>query len=191
MSNIKNFILASGSPDRYKLLEQMNFLPKGVKPANIDENRLKYERPLPYVKRMALEKAKAVAKENPNENVLAADTIVAVGLRIIQKSKNEQEQEAVMRLLSGRNHKVISAICLIDKNGKITQRCVITRITMKHLSEEEIKEYVLSKEWVGVCGYRIDGILGGFVKSIVGSFSGVVGLPLYETRNLLKGAGIK
>ena len=96
-----------------------------------------------------------------------------------------------MRLLSGRNHKVISAVCLIDKNGKISQRCVTTRITMKRLSEEEIAHYVSSKEWVGVCGYRIDGLLGGYVKNMVGSFSGVVGLPLYETINLLKGAGIK
>lgn len=191
MSNIKDFILASGSPDRYKLLEQVGFLPKEVKPANIDETRLKYEKPLPYVKRMALEKAKAAAKENPNENVLAADTIVSAGLRIIQKSKDDSEQETVMRLLSGRNHKVISAVCLIDKNGKITQRCVTTRIAMKRLSEEEIENYISSKEWVGVCGYRIDGLLGCYVKNMVGSFSGVVGLPLYETINLLKGAGIK
>lgn len=191
MSNIKDFILASGSPDRYKLLEQVGFLPKEVKPANIDETRLKHEKPLPYVKRMALEKAKAAAKENPNENVLAADTIVSAGLRIIQKSKDDAEQETVMRLLSGRNHKVISAVCLIDKNGKITQRCVTTRIAMKRLSEEEIESYISSKEWVGVCGYRIDGLLGCYVKNMVGSFSGVVGLPLYETINLLKGAGIK
>ena len=150
-----------------------------------------HEKPLPYVKRMAMEKAMAAAKANPNENILAADTIVSAGLRIIQKSKNDAEQEAVMRLLSGRNHKVISAVCLIDKNGKISQRCVTTRITMKRLSEEEIAHYVSSKEWVGVCGYRIDGLLGGYVKNMVGSFSGVVGLPLYETINLLKGAGIK
>ena len=191
MSDKKDFILASGSPDRYKLLEQVGFLPKAVKPANIDETRIAHEKPLPYVKRMALEKAKAAAKENPNENILAADTIVTAGLRIIQKSANEQEQEAVMRLLSGRNHKVISAVCLIDKNGKIIQRCVTTRISMKRLSEKEIQDYIASKEWVGVCGYKIDGTLGCYVKNMVGSFSGVVGLPLYETINLLKGVGIK
>lgn len=191
MNAVKDFILASGSSDRYKLLEQVGFLPKRVNPADIDETRMAHEKPLPYVKRMAMEKALAAAKANPNENILAADTIVSAGLRIIQKSKNDAEQEAVMRLLSGRNHKVISAVCLIDKNGKISQRCVTTRITMKRLSEEEIAHYVSSKEWVGVCGYRIDGLLGGYVKNMVGSFSGVVGLPLYETINLLKGAGIK
>lgn len=188
---VKDFILASGSPQRRQLLEQIGYVPKKTIPADIDESCLKYERPLPYVKRMALEKAKKVAADNPGENVLACDTVVAAGLRIIHKSKTAAEQEAVMRLLSGRNHKVISAVCLIDKNGKISSRCVTTRISMKRLNEEEIKNYIAGGEWVGVCGYKIEGELAGFVKNIVGSYSGVVGLPLYETRNLLIGAGIK
>ena len=96
-----------------------------------------------------------------------------------------------MRLLSGRNHKVISAVCLIDKNGKISQRVVTTRINMKKLSEEEITSYVDSNEWVGVCGYKIEGLLAGFVKNMIGSYTGVVGLPLYETKNLLTGAHIR
>ena len=187
----KDFILASGSPQRRQLLEQIGYAPKKIIPADIDESCKKYERPLPYVRRMALEKAKKVASDNPNENVLASDTIITAGLRVIHKSKTPEEQEAVMRLLSGRNHKVISAVCLIDKNGKISSRCVTTRISMKKLSEEEIKSYVAGKEWVGVCGYKIEGELAGFVKNMVGSYSGVVGLPLYETKNLLTGAGIK
>lgn len=167
----RDFILASGSPDRRKLLRQIGYEPKAVKPADIDESCLPYERPLPYVRRMALQKALTAAAQNPGENILAGDTIVTAGLRIIHKSKTPQEQEAVMRLLSGRNHKVISAVCLIDKQGKISQRCVTTRIAMKRLSEEEIQDYIDSKEWVGVCGYKIDGILAGCVKNIVGSFS--------------------
>lgn len=187
----KDFILASASPQRKKLLEQIGYVPKDIVPADIDEAELKHERPLPYVKRMALEKAQAVAKLRPNENVLASDTVVTVGLRIIHKSRTKEDQRQVMQMLSGRNHKVISAVCLIDKNGKVSQRVVVTRLSMKKLSEEEIKEYIDSKEWVGVCGYKIEGLLAGYVRQMVGSFSGVVGLPLYETKNLLQGAGIK
>ncbi len=191
MTEEKDFILASGSPQRIRLLEQIGYRPKKIHPADINEECLPHEKPLPYVKRMALEKAKAIATLYPNENILASDTIVTVGLRILHKSKNAQEQTQVMRLLSGRNHKVISAVCLIDKNGHVSQRTVITRISMKRLSEEEITDYVNSNEWVGVCGYKIEGLLAGFVKNMVGSFTGVVGLPLYETKNLLKGAHIK
>lgn len=188
---IKNFILASASPQRKRLLEQIGYQPKEIISADIDEKELPHEHPLPYVKRMAREKALAVAALRPNENILASDTIITVGLRIIHKSQTDEDQIKVMRLLSGRNHKVISAVCLIDSNGKISERVVTTRISMKRLSEEEIKDYVASKEWVGVCGYKIEGLLAGYVKSMTGSFTGVVGLPLYETKNLLMGAGIK
>lgn len=187
----KDFILASGSQDRLRLLAQIGYEPKLVDPADIDETRRPHERPLPYVRRMAREKALKMAQKYPCENVLAGDTVVTVGLRIIQKSKSADEQNEVMHLISGRNHKVISAVCLVDKSGKLTERYVSTRITMKALNEEEIGTYLKSKEWVGVCGYRIDGILGGYVKTMVGSYSGVIGLPLFETRNLLIGAGIK
>ncbi len=186
----KDFILASGSKDRLRLLEQIGYQPKLVAPADIDESTHLHERPLPYVKRMALEKALAAAQKHPHENILAGDTVVAVGLRIIQKSKTPEEQEKVMRMLSGRNHRVISAVCLVDKNGRVSSRCVTTKVFIKRLSNEEINAYVASQEWVGVCGYKIDGLLGGFVQKVVGSYSSVVGLPLYETRNLLIGAGI-
>jgi len=166
-------------------------MPKEILSADIDETELKHEKPLVYVRRMALSKAKAVALLRPNENILACDTIITVGLRIIHKSRTDEDQINVMRLLSGRNHKVISAVCLIDSNGKISQKVVTTRICMKKMSEKEIKDYVATKEWVGVCGYKIEGLLAGYVRKMVGSFTGVVGLPLYETRNLLIGAGIK
>lgn len=190
-STVQNFILASSSPQRRRLLEQIGYVPKEIVAANIDEAELKHERPLAYVRRMALEKARAVAALKPNENILASDTIITVGLRIIHKSQNDEEQKEVMRLLSGRNHKVISAICLIDAKGNVRQKVVTTRISMKRLSEKEIADYVATKEWVGVCGYKIEGLLAGYVRQMVGSFTGVVGLPLYETRNLLIGAGIK
>jgi len=187
----QNFILASSSPQRKRLLEQVGYVPKEIISADIDETELKYEKPLDYVRRMALLKAKAVAALKPGENILASDTIITVGLRIIHKSKTDEDQIKVMRMLSGRNHKVISAVCLIDASGRVRQKVVTTRISMKRLSEEEIKNYVETKEWVGVCGYKIEGLLAGYVRKMVGSFSGVVGLPLYETRNLLMGAGIK
>ena len=188
---IKDFILASSSPQRKRLLEEIGFAPKEIVPADINESELSHEKPLPFVRRIARQKALAVANLRKGENILASDTIITVGLRIIHKSHTPEEQEKVMRLLSGRNHKVISAVCLVTKDGRITEKVVTTRITMKRLNEKEIKDYVASNEWVGVCGYKIEGALAGFVKNMVGSYSGVVGLPLYETRNLLLGAGIK
>ena len=187
----KDYILASGSPQRKALLEQIGYIPKKISPANIDESVLKNELPLPYIKRIARQKAEYVSKLNPNENILSADTIIVVGQKIIQKSKTKEEQTEVMHLLSSRTHRVITSVCLITKTGRICQKTVTTKISMKHLTKEEIDTYITSNEWVGVAGYKIEGLLAGFVKKIIGSYTGVVGLPLYETRNLLLGAGIK
>ena len=188
---VKDFILASGSPQRIALLRQIAFEPKKIQPADIDENCLPHEAPLPYVRRMAREKAEHVAALCPNENVVACDTIVTVGQRILHKAKDADEQRKYLKLLSGRAHRVISSVCLIDKNGKISQRTVTTKIAMKVLSDEDLEEYLACGEWKGVCGYKIEGRLAGYVTRMVGSYSGVVGLPLYETMNLLKGAGIR
>lgn len=187
----KDFILASSSPQRKALLQSINYHPKAFCPANIDETALKDEKPLPYIKRIAKQKALAVSKLHPNENILSADTIIVVGQKIIQKSKTREEQTKVMELLSGRTHRVITSVCLIDKTSRISQKTITTKIVMKHLTKDEIETYVSSNEWVGVAGYKIEGLLAGFVKKIIGSYSGVVGLPLYETKNLLTGAGIK
>ncbi len=187
----KDFILASGSPQRIALLRQVVFEPKQITPADICEDCLEHEKPLPYVRRMALEKAKHVAALFPNENVLACDTIVTIGQRILHKAKNFEEQRGYMKLLSGRAHKVISSVCLINKSGKISQRTVTTKIAMKVLTAQEIEEYLQSGEWKGVCGYKIEGRLAAYVTRMVGSYSGVVGLPLNETINLLKGEGIR
>ena len=188
---IKEFILASASAQRIALLRQVAYEPKKIEPAAINEKCLTHEKPLSYVRRMALSKARKIAENNPQENVLACDTIVVAGHQILHKSQTLEEQRKVMNLLSGRNHKVISSVCLITKNGKIRQRTVTTRISMKILTPEEIEEYINSGEWRGVCGYKIEGRLASYVTRIVGSYSGVVGLPLYETLNLLKGEGIR
>ena len=188
---VKDFVLASGSPQRIALLRQVAFEPKKIQPADINEECLPHEMPLPYVRRMALEKAKHVAKLCPNENILACDTVVVAGQRILHKAKDVEEQRAYMKLLSGRAHRVISSVCVIDKNGRISQRTVTTKIAMKVLSAEDLEEYLACGEWKGVCGYKIEGRLAGYVTKMVGSYSGVVGLPLYETLNLLKGVGVK
>lgn len=187
----KDFILASGSPQRIALLRQIAYEPKEIQPADICEDCLPHEAPLPYVRRMALSKAQHVAELRPNENILACDTTVVVGQKILHKAQSAEEQRAVMKMLSGKTHRVISSVCLISKKGKISQRTVTTKITMKVLTEQEIDDYVTGGEWKGVCGYKIEGTLAGYVKRILGSYSGVVGLPLYETLNLLKGENIR
>lgn len=186
----KDYILASASPQRRQLLTQIGYNPKKIQTANIDESVLKNEDPLPYIRRIARAKATAVAKLLPNENILSADTVIVVGKKIIQKSPDAQTQEQVMRLLSGHTHRVITSVCLIDKSGKYHQRTVTTKIVMKHLTDKEIEEYIASNEWVGVAGYKIEGMLAGYVKKIIGSYSSVIGLPLYETKNLLNGIGV-
>jgi len=188
---VKNFILASGSVPRRQLLEQIGYTPKQVDPADIDETTFKFETPTAYVKRMAVEKASVVAKKHPGETILACDTVVVVGNKVLHKSKTPEEQTAVMEMLSGKAHHVLSAVCVVAPSGSRALRCVSTRVIMKKLTPAEIRAYVDGGEWVGCCGYKIEGELAGFVRKIVGSYSGVVGLPLYETKNLLDGAGVK
>lgn len=186
----KDFILASGSPQRRKLLEQIGYVPKKVEVADIDESVRKGEQATAYVKRMAQEKAFKVYQNNVGEVVLGSDTIIVVGKTILHKAKDEDEQTRVMKLLSGRAHRVITAVCIIDKTGKKSTKVVTTRILMKKLTDKEISDYVLSKGWVGCCGFRVEHI-EAFIRKIIGSYSGVVGLPLYETRNMLIGVGVK
>ena len=187
----KDFILASGSPQRLSLLRQIGFEPKKIEPADIDESEKKGEKASAYVKRMALEKARKIAEKHPGAVVLGADTVVVVGTKILHKCHTDEEQTAVMKLLSGKAHRVLSAVCVIGADGRAAVRLNTTRILMKKLSDEEIRGYVASHEWVGCCGYKIEGALAAFVTKMIGSYSGVVGLPLYETRNLLLGVGIK
>ena len=141
---------------------------------------------------MAQEKARKVAGLCPGENILASDTVVVVNTKILQKAQNDEEQVRVMKLLSGKAHRVLSAVCLISRDGRESLKLSTTRILMKKLSEEEIRNYVAGREWVGCSGYKIEGRTGmSYVRKIIGSYSGVVGLPLYETKNMLNGAGVK
>lgn len=187
----KDFILASSSPQRLALLEQVDMHPKMVCPADIDESIIRFETPSHYVKRVALAKARRVATLHPGENILSCDTVVVVGRTILQKADSDERQTEIMHLISGHANHVLSAVCLIDKNGREITKCVESRVITKRFSEKEIADYVASHEWVGCSGYKIEGKFAYFVRQIVGSYSGIVGLPLYETKNLLNGVGIK
>jgi len=162
--------------------------PDAVLPADIDETPAKGELPIPYARRMAAAKAAAVAE--PGALVLAADTVVAVGRRILPKAETEQEARGSLGLLSGRRHRVHSAITLIDAEGRARHRLATSVVAFKRLSAEEIDAYLASGEWRGKAGgYAIQGRAEALVRMIAGSWSGIVGLPLFETRALLQSAG--
>lgn len=188
---MKDFILASGSPQRKALLQQIDMEPALAEAADINETPRQGEKPSAYVKRMACEKAACVAGKYPGKVVLGSDTILVCAAKIIQKAHSDEEQEQVMRLLSGKSHKVLTAVCVIGADGKRRVKLNTTKIQMKRLSEEEIKAYVATREWVGCAGYKIEGRLAALVRQMTGSYSGVVGLPLFETKNLLESAGIR
>jgi septum formation protein len=181
-------ILASASPRRLELLARIGVTPDAVRPAEIDETPLKGELPIPYAKRIAAAKAAAVVE--PDALVLAADTVVAAGRRILPKTEDEDEARAALCLLSGRRHRVHSAVTLVDAEGRARHRLSSSIVTFKPLSGDEIDAYLASDEWRGKAGaYAIQGRAGALVRALSGSYSGVVGLPLYETRLLLRAAG--
>ena len=183
-------ILASASPRRLALMEQIGWTPDKVIPADIDETPLKGELPAPYVMRIALGKGSKIAKENPDAFVLAADTTVACGRRIMGKAETEEEERAFLKLLSGRRHKVITGIVVFAPKGKKSQRIVTTTVSFRPLSEQDINTYIKSGEWKGKAGgYAIQGLGATFAKSFSGSYTNVVGLSLYETTQMLKGLG--
>lgn len=191
----KQFWLASASPRRLELLAQIGVTPDRVVPADIDETPVKRERPRPHAERLALEKARKVAAlvgtlpEAENTIILAADTVVGVGLRILPKTETREAAEACLRLMSGRSHRVYSGVCVIDGAREIS-RIVTTRVTLKRLNEAEISNYLDSGEWAGKAGgYAIQGRAAAFIQNMQGSYSNVVGLPLFETTALLHGIG--
>jgi septum formation protein len=162
-----------------------------IDPANIDEAPLKAELPHHYAARMATEKATAVAVRHSGSLVLAADTVVAVGRRILPKAETGTEAQWCLALLSGRRHRVLSAVTLIDRQGRAHHRLSTSILAFKRLGPEEIASYIESGEWHGKAGgYAIQGRAEAFVRHLSGSHSGVMGLPLYETRALLVAAGI-
>jgi len=182
-------VLASASPRRVELLALVGIVPDRIEPADIDETPLKGETPPRLAARLAVGKAAAGAARSPDAVVLAADTVVAVGRRLLEKAADEAEAERFLRLLSGRNHRVLTGVA-VAAGGKVRHRVVDTRVTFKVLSDPEIAAYVASGEWKGKAGgYGIQGRAGAFVTRIVGSYPAVMGLPLPETVNLLAGAG--
>ena len=182
-------ILASASPRRLELLAQIGIIPDKVAPTDIDETRLKGESPPELALRLARQKAEACQEPG---FVLASDTVVGVGRRILEKPADAAEAEAFLRLLSGRAHQVITGIAVKAPDGQLNARAVTTRVKFKRLTDQEIATYLESGEWKGKAGgYGVQGMAGGFVTGLNGSYTAVVGLPLYETTNLLLGMGWK
>lgn len=181
-------ILGSGSPRRLELLAQLGITPDGIRPPDIDEDPLKGELPRPYCQRISREKALAVMA-SPDEIVLCADTTVALGRRIMGKPQDAGEAAEFLLALSGRRHRVITAVA-VKKDDQIWERDVVTTVKMKRLSNEELNFYLATDDWQGKAGgYAIQGPAGAFIPWIQGSFTGVVGLPVAETANLLRAAG--
>jgi len=183
-------VLASASPRRLDLLARIGVVPDAVLPADVDESVPRGELPRVHALRLAYAKAEAVAALQPDALVLAADTVVAVGRRILPKVEDEATLRACMALLSGRRHRVMTGVALATPGGAIRTRLVETMIAMKRLSAEEIDFYAAHGEWRGKAGgYALQGYGEVYVRHIAGSYSNVVGLPLGETRLLLKAAG--
>jgi len=183
-------ILASASPRRLDLLARIGVIPDAIVPAHIDEHVPRGELPRQHALRLAREKAEAVAAKEPEALVLAADTVVAVGRRILPKVEDEATLRACMRLLSGRRHRVFTGVALAVPGHGVRERLVETMIAIKRLSDQEIDHYASHGEWRGKAGgYALQGYGEVYVRHIAGSYSNVVGLPLAETRVLLESAG--
>jgi len=184
----KNLVLASASPRRLVLLAQIGILDPIIAPQNLDETPLPGELPRPHAERLALAKARAAARAGCF--VLAADTVVAVGRRILGKAETVADAQTCLRLLSGRRHHVFTAVVLITPEGAESARLSESVESFARLTEAQIGAYLESGEWQGKAGgYAIQGFAASFVRALSGSFSGVVGLPLFETAQLLRGRG--
>ena len=186
----QRLVLASASPRRLELLKQISIVPDAVIPADIDETPLKNEKPADYACRIAAAKAQKIAGTDKSAIILSADTVVACGRRILPKAETEEEARACLALLSGRRHRVLSAVTVIAPNGTARTALSTSIVTFKRLSTEETEHYMTSGEWRGKAGgYAIQGLAAILVRHISGSYYGIVGLPLHETVKLLKGAG--
>ncbi len=186
----QRLILASASPRRLELLQTVAIIPQKTVPSNVQEGAIPKESPKNMVLRLACEKARAVAKTEKKAFILAADTTVTLGRRLLEKPEDAEEARRFLELLSGRRHKVYGGICVIAPDGRESSRVCLTSVQFKCLSDQEINAYVDSGEWEGKAGgYGIQGRAASFVKSINGSYSNVVGLSLYDTVNMLRGLG--
>ena len=185
-------VLASESPRRKALLAQAGIVPDAIFAPHVDETPGKNELPRTHALRLATEKARTVAQELRDSDalVLGADTVVALGRRILPKAKTDDEVRECLRLLSGRSHQVMTAIAMVKPDASVIARAVLTRVTFKRLSDVEIEAYVGCGEGLGKAGgYAIQGRAEAFVRRLNGSYSNVVGLPLFETLGLLYGCG--
>jgi septum formation protein len=198
MTILQKLVLASGSPRRIELLQQAGIEPDRLFPADVDETPLRAEHPRSLAKRLArtkAEKALDALKHDPEATgsfILAADTVVAVGRRILPKAETTDEASNCLRFLSGRSHRVYSGICLVTPAGNLRQKLVESRVRFKRLSRQELESYLASGEWRGKAGgYAVQGLAATFVVKLVGSYTNVVGLPLYETVGLLAGEGFQ
>lgn len=182
-------ILASSSPRRVYLLKQICFVPDVIHPAEINEDPLKKEDPFQYAKRLAREKAEVVSSLYPNDIVIAADTVVTISSKILGKPSDATEAREFIEKLSGRRHRVYTALCIIKGDIKSLKVCT-TRIKFKRISKDELDLFINSNEWEGKAGgYMIQGIASAFVENINGSVTNVIGLPLLETNNILRSLG--
>lgn len=185
-------ILASASPRRVDLLKQIHITPDDIVPADIDESPLKNEHPKDLALRLACEKAKAIAQSHKGAYILAADTTVACGRRLLDKAEDEAYARKCMEMLSGRRHHVYGGIALITPDGKCISRLCDTVVKFKRLSKDEIENYITSGEWNGKAGsYGIQGLASQYVSFLSGSYSNVVGLSLYDVSAMLKGTGFE
>jgi septum formation protein len=186
----KTLVLASASPRRLDLLRQIGIVPDRVDPADIDETPHRGELPAMHVVRLAEAKARLVVARHPGAFILAADTVVACGRRILPKAEDKATARFCLELLSGRRHRVYGGVVLITPSGDIAIRRVVSQVQFKRLSETEIKSYLAGGEWQGKAGgYAIQGHAAALIPWISGSYSNIVGLPLYETAQLLAGRG--
>ena len=186
------FILASASPRRLDLLRQIDYAPDAVDPAELDETPGADETPPRHAERLAVEKARAVAVRHPGAWVLGADTVVACGRRNLPKAEDEATARRCLALLSGRRHRVHGGVALVAPDGAVATRCVQSMVAFKRLTELEIAWYLSGGEWHGKAGgYAIQGLAARFVREIGGSYSNIVGLPLFETAQLLGGRGVR
>lgn len=183
-------ILASSSPRRRDLLASVGVIPDHIDPADIDETPLRDELPRRYATRLGLDKAAAVAPRHPGAFILAADTVVGVGRRILPKAEDVATAQSCLKLLSGRRHRVFTGIGLVTPDGRVRHKCIETAVIFKRLSQQELDWYLGTGDWQGKAGgYAIQGCAEVLIRSISGSWSNVVGLPLMETMGLLKGSG--
>ena len=184
-------VLASASPRRLDLLARLGIVPDAVDPAAIDETPRKGEKPVPHVQRLSSEKAAAVAARHPGAVVLAADTLVATAARILPKADDEATARACLALLSGRRHRVLTALTVIDSHGTARHRLQASTVAVALLTPAMINRYISGGEWRGKAGgYAIQGSFEAHIRWMEGSFSGIMGLPLFDARAMLATAGV-